>query len=121
MPYKPGSLDESDRSLAYRLMWLGLPDSLVLFLAVLAGYQTIATVTAGFAAGTMLVAFNAADEFVERQVSVAARWAASAAGVCLILVTFPGFRDYSWDPALMLAGIAVIFQVTLAWQRLKDR
>lgn len=121
MPYKPGTLDESDRTRAYGLLWLGLPDSLILFAAVIFDFDLLSTVTAGFAAGTMLVAFTAPDEFTEKHVSIAARWAASAAGLGLIATTFPFLRDYPLDPALVLAGIAVVFHLALTWQRFKDR
>lgn len=121
MPYKPGTLDESDRTRAYSLLWLGLPNSLILLAAVILGLDLLVTVTAGFAAGTMLVAFTAPDEFTEKHVSVAARWAASAAGLGLIAATFPILRDYPLDPTLVLAGIAVVFHLALTLQRLKDR
>lgn len=121
MPYKPGTINESDRTKAYTLLWFGLPDSIVLLLAVIFGTDLAATLTAGFAAGTMLVAFSAADEVIEKQISVAARWAASVCGVCLIAATFPFLRDYPMDPAMAFAVIAVAFHGALTWQRLKDR
>ncbi len=121
MPYKPGALNESDRTKAYTILWFGLPDSIVLLLAVIFGADLLATLAAGFAAGTMLVAFGAGDEVVEKQISVAARWTASVSGICLIAATFPIIRDYPMDPAVAFAVIAVAFHGALTWQRLKDR
>lgn len=121
MPYKPGTINESDRTKAYTMLWFGFPDSIILLIATIFGADLLAAPTAGFAAGTMLVGFRAGDEVVEKQVSFASRWAASVAGMCLLAATFPFSRDYPMNPAIAFAVVAVVYHGALTWQRLKDR
>jgi len=123
MPYDPKAVTEDDRSFAYKMMWLGLPLSLVLLVSMqFEAFSFLTSVTGGFVSGSFIaLAFAwSHDEFAQKQIAFAANLTLSFAGLALFAQLISITRDYTYDPGLLLAIMAVIFHAALTFRRLRD-
>jgi hypothetical protein len=112
-------LDEGERSLIYKLLWLGVPASLLFLGGQFFDLAPFDVIGGGFCAGLLigLPGATSHDEYVRAQADIAARWALAAAGLMLV-VNLPGFEVLTPGTPLALAVIAVTFNAALAWQRI---
>ena len=123
MSYKPNQVGEYERSWSYDMMWIGLPASILYVLTQ--HFEALSFLTAlagGATAGTLvgLVLQWNADEYVRGQIAFAANFALSFAGIILftqMVSIFDGFTPSSGD---VLAWLAIVFHVALAFRRLSD-
>jgi hypothetical protein len=124
MPYNPKGTTPDDRTFAYNAMWLGLPCSILLVLSMQIEAMSFLTPgVGGIVCGTLigLIFAPLQDEVFRSEVAFAANFALSFAGVALIVQIAPFGRDWEYDPGLMLAIMALIFHVAIAYRRIRDR
>jgi hypothetical protein len=124
MQYDPKAVTEHDRSYAYKIMWAGLPLSLILLIGLqFSELALLVTLSGGFVSGTFIGLFFTGhqDEFVRDQIAFAANWALGFAGAVLFAQVVPFARDYEPDVGLILAMMATVFHAALVYRRLKDR
>lgn len=123
MPYDPKAVTEDQRSYAYKMMWLGLPFSVILLASM--RFEALAFLTilvGGFVSGLFIGLAWAwsHDEFVRERIAFAANCALSFAGVILFLQLVPFSRDYPFGAGQAIAMMAVVFHAALAFRRWRD-
>jgi hypothetical protein len=124
MPYNPKAFTQDDRTWSYNALWLGLPSSILLLASLL--FEPLSFVTAisgGFTCGTLIgQAFaRSQDEVYRAEVAFGANFALAFAGFALFVQIVPWTRDFHYDAALILAMMASIFHVAIAFRRIRDR
>jgi hypothetical protein len=124
MPYNPKATSQNDRTFGYNAMWIGLPCSILLVLSMqIESMSFLTTGSGGFVCGTLigLIFTWSQDEVFRSEVAFAANFALSFAGVALFVQIVPFGRAWEYDPGLMLAIMALIFHVAVAYRRVRDR
>ena len=124
MPYNPKATSQDDRTFGYNAMWIGLPCSILLLASMqFEAISFLAPAVGGFVCGTLigLVFAWTQDEVFRSEVAFAANFALSFAGVALFVQIVPFGRDWKYDPGVMLAIMALIFHVAIAYRRIRDR
>jgi|JI8StandDraft_2_1071088.scaffolds.fasta_scaffold14121_6 peptidoglycan/LPS O-acetylase OafA/YrhL len=124
MPYNPKAISQDDRTFGYNAMWIGLPCSILLLASM--QFEAMSFLTAGvggFVCGTLigLVFTWKQDEVFRSEVAFAANFALCFAGIALFVQIIPFGRDWEYDPGVMLAIMALIFHVAIAYRRIRDR
>lgn len=124
MPYNPKAISQDDRTFAYNSLWFGLPCSILLLVSMQFEATSFLTVgIGGFVCGSLIgqVFAWSQDEVYRSEVAFAANFALSFAGVALFVQIVPFGRDWEYDPGVMLAIMALIFHVAVAYRRVRDR
>ncbi|WP_027441966.1 hypothetical protein [Erythrobacter cryptus] len=124
MPYNPKAFTQDDRTWSYNALWLGLPLSMLLLASMhFEALSFLTTITGGFVCGTLIGAVFAGsqDEVFRAEVAFGANFALAFAGLALFVQIVPWTRDYVYDPSVMLAIMALIFHVAIAYRRIRDR
>lgn len=129
MPYDPKAITADERTSQFKLLWVGLPASLInVAWLIFSPEETTAPNLFGvFAAATMAMMFwaHSYDEFIQAHLWTASRWAMSAAGLMLLLNVFPVLDRLallaSVDLEMGLSIIAAVFHSALAISRLRER
>jgi peptidoglycan/LPS O-acetylase OafA/YrhL len=124
MPYNPKATSQNDRTFGYNAMWIGLPCSILLLASLqFEAVSFLTPVVGGFVCGTLigLVFTWKQDEVFRSEVAFAANFALAFAGVALIVQIAPFGRDWEYEPDVMLAIMALIFHVAVAYRRIRDR
>ncbi|MCK0128428.1 hypothetical protein [Erythrobacter sp. F6033] len=122
MSYDPKAISTDDRSFALNAMWVGLAGSLLMVAGALFGFlEKVSFAAGGFTAGTLisLVFVGRHDEYFQRLVAFAARWACAAVGIWMFLAIGPITDEWITDPLIGLTAIAAIFHIALAAARMR--
>ncbi|QFT77844.1 hypothetical protein [Erythrobacter sp. THAF29] len=123
MPYDPKAITEDDRSYSYKILWLGLPLSLLLVIGLAFDATSIfVTLSGGFVSGTFIAMAWAGyhDEFARKELAFASGWAVSFAGLVLFSKVIPYGRDFSPEIGFVLAIMSTIFHAALWIYRIKN-
>lgn len=129
MPYDPKAITEEERTNQFKLLWVGLPASLIniawlIFFPEDTTAPNLFGVFAGATLGFMVFA-HSYDEFIQAHLWTAARWALGAAGIMILIGVFPMLNRLQLlaeiNLILGLSVIAAVFHVALAVSRLRER
>lgn len=122
MSYDPKAIDSDDRSFSYKMLWLGLPFSVVLLASLQFGSIPVLTsATGGFVSG-LFIAMPLVwlqDEFVREEIAFASRWALSVAGIALLAQIAPMTHDFEPDAEILGATMALVFHAALYVHRIR--
>lgn len=129
MAYDPKAITAEERTNQFKLLWAGLPASLlnILWLIFSPEDSTVANLFGVFAAATMasMVLAGSYDEFIQAHLWTASRWAMSVAGVMMTLTVFPVLNRMDLlsaiDLTMGLSIIVAVFHSALAISRLSER
>jgi hypothetical protein len=89
MPFKPGAIDESDRSNQYRMMWVGAGGAIFSFANLFIGMDNMLSAMAygAMAGGPLSVAFGSrADEYLRSLMDTGLRWMSAVLGAYLMVL-----------------------------------
>ncbi len=110
MPYKPGAIDESDRSYLYRHFWAGAACCALMCANFLVGYDGMFPgVIAGCAVGGVLVSSinGRADDYFRSLCAVGHRWAMAVLAAYLFAAFIAQNGDLAASPGqIAIAGAA---------------
>ena len=123
MPYDPKAVTEDQRSYAYKMMWLGLPNAIILLVSLqFEAFEALTMLAGGFVSGSFigLIWAWSNDEFVRGQIAFAANWALAFVGVALFVLITPFMRDVQFPAAQVLAATGLVFHAALVFRRLRD-
>jgi hypothetical protein len=124
MPYNPKAPSQSERNFGYNALWIGLPCSILLLASMQFEAMSFLTpVAGGFVCGSLIgqIFSWSQDEVYRSEVAFAANFALCFAGVALFVQIVPFGRDWEYDPGMLLAIMALIFHVAIAYRRIRDR
>lgn len=128
MPYDPKTMTEEQRSYAVKMLWLGLPASIlnlgwILLFPSDSGPTNIFGVYAATTMAMMVFAYGY-DEFIQAHLWKAAQWTLGAAGLMLLISVFPLLDRLEVlaviDLTLGLSILASVFHIALALSRWKE-
>lgn len=120
MPYRPYALSETNRSFAYRSVWVSAACSVVLLPLYLAGFDGIVYgwILGGAAGGVLASTITGrTDDYFRSLVAVGHRWAMFALFAYVMLgwlanltglVVPPGYGFLAGPPAAQVAGAAAL-------------
>ncbi|AWW74714.1 hypothetical protein CD351_09795 [Erythrobacter sp. KY5] len=123
MRLMPGKMNETDRSVALNITWIGFLGALVLLCGKIFGfYESVETIAGGVTAGSMigLLFFQRQDEYAQRLLAVAGLWTCAAVGL-LLFVHVVDWEFFTRDGELGVIVVAATFHAVFAVLRIQER
>lgn len=123
MPYKPFQPDEHGRSFSYKMMWLGLPLSILLVIGMhFDAAEPLIILTGGYVSGIFLgqILTGGQDEYFLEEINFASRFALSFAGLAMFAQIVPRLREWEFDAGYCIAIMALIFNAAIYYRRIAD-